>query len=50
MFKESKGLARMTWLLLGWQQLIGESRALNSEMTPASAGNVEIITLAVWER
>ena len=42
---------RITWLLIGWQQPIGESRVLNSEMTLASTVNVDvIITLAVWER
>jgi hypothetical protein len=42
---------RITWLLIDWQQPIGESRVLNSEMTLASTVNVDvIITLAVWER
>jgi hypothetical protein len=42
---------RITWLLIGWQQPIGESRVLNSEMTLASTVNVDVIrTLAVWER
>ena len=35
-------------MLIGWQQAIGESRVLNSEMTLASTGNIDvIITLAV---